>query len=78
VPLKHSNQPVRYIFSNIILCFSVSLSEQSSTCPPNPHEKVQQCTDNVLPNLNKQSHTTETDRSKIQHAKETCKYVNNL
>ncbi|XP_060607450.1 uncharacterized protein LOC132759657 isoform X2 [Ruditapes philippinarum] len=69
--MKWAYRQTLHILSTV-LCF-VSLSEQSSTCPPNPHEKVQQCTDNVLPNLNKQSHTTETDRSKIQHAKETCK-----
>ncbi|XP_045164486.2 uncharacterized protein LOC123528659 [Mercenaria mercenaria] len=48
---------------------------QSSTCPPNPHEKVQQCTDNVLPNLNQQTEAgaPETYRTHVQHASETCR-----
>lgn len=59
----------------LIALFSISTQGISALCPPNPLDKVQQCTDNVIPDFNAQTQTNDPEsyRSHVQLASETCR-----
>lgn len=53
----------------------LAVTQVLSTCPPNPLDKVQQCTANVLPELSQSqlAEGPEAYRSHVQAASETCR-----